>query len=253
MSVIAAALKHMLAAGMPHEAIVAAVAEMEANTPVQEPARSKAAERQRRYRERNKASQNVTDVTPDITGDDNRHADPLPLSPNENKSNPHTPAPENNSRVREADEPFDAHVADWKAWRERNPYPRPHWAPPPLWADWLKNRKAKKRPNTASAHDRLLRDVAALSARTGWPPGAIFQACVEQGWVGIYETDEMKAVANGNRNEGNRGRSPRNSGQRDNRDGFKRACDDWIDEAERSAVGGNGAGGQLALGGPDAL
>ena len=57
MSVIASALKHMLAAGMPHEAIVAAVAEMEANAA---PVRSAGAVRQQRYRERNKASQTVT-------------------------------------------------------------------------------------------------------------------------------------------------------------------------------------------------
>ncbi len=44
MSVIAAALKHMLASGMPHEAIIAAVAEMEAGL-----ARDPVAEKRRAY------------------------------------------------------------------------------------------------------------------------------------------------------------------------------------------------------------
>jgi hypothetical protein len=49
MAVIAAALKHMIAAGMDADAIVAAVAEMESAAT---PPRSKGAERQARYRER---------------------------------------------------------------------------------------------------------------------------------------------------------------------------------------------------------
>lgn len=65
MSVIATALKHMLAAGMPHDSIVAAVAEMEA---LGEKVRSSGATRQERYRERHKASQSVTSVT-SVTGD----------------------------------------------------------------------------------------------------------------------------------------------------------------------------------------
>ncbi|PTM61886.1 hypothetical protein [Phreatobacter oligotrophus] len=56
MSMIATAVKHMLAAGMPAEAIVAAVAEMEAALAT---GRSKHAEAQARYRER-KASQVIT-------------------------------------------------------------------------------------------------------------------------------------------------------------------------------------------------
>lgn len=63
MAVIAAALKHMIAAGMDADAIVDAVADMEAC----QPHRSKAAERQARYRERNKASQ-VT-VSDDCDGE----------------------------------------------------------------------------------------------------------------------------------------------------------------------------------------
>lgn len=68
MSVIATAVKHMLAAGMDHEAIVAAVSEMEAV----KPQRSKAAERTRRWRE--KRAETVTVTSPSVTdhhGDEN--------------------------------------------------------------------------------------------------------------------------------------------------------------------------------------
>lgn len=65
MTAIATALKHMLAAGMPHDAIVAAVADMEASMPAAQSAerpRSKGALRTAAYRERerHKASQSVT-------------------------------------------------------------------------------------------------------------------------------------------------------------------------------------------------
>ncbi|MGR4893359.1 HNH endonuclease [Sphingopyxis sp. LARHCG72] len=324
-------MKHFLAAGMPPEAIIAAVAEMEesmhAALAEMVPERSKAAERQARYRQRG-GGQVPDDVRQEVfrrdgyqccecRSDDRleidhiiplnkgghptdienlqtlcrpcnarkrdriRKADnrgklqtnaelagksegtggnprtiadtgPLPLPPNDNNSNPPTPTPENNTpRVREA---ADGHVTDWLAWREKNPFPKPYFSRPQPWADFLKNRKEKRQPNTVTAHDKMLRDVAKIAARTGWPPGRVFLACVEEGWAGIYETNEMKAAINANGNGGNQ-RSARQSlgGQRDNRDGFKRACDDWIDEAQRSATGGDGGSRQLALGGPGSL
>jgi hypothetical protein len=57
MSVIAIAVKHMMAAGLSGEVIIAAIAEMEESIT---PQKSKAALRQERYRERNKTSQSVT-------------------------------------------------------------------------------------------------------------------------------------------------------------------------------------------------
>jgi hypothetical protein len=62
MSVIAAAVKHMLAAGMAHDAIVAAVEAMEAEMPA---VKSSGAARMARYRERHKASQTSQSVTSD--------------------------------------------------------------------------------------------------------------------------------------------------------------------------------------------
>jgi hypothetical protein len=256
-TVIATALKHMLAAGMSAEAIVDAVAEMEAALPLAqpvEPRRSKGAERQARYRERHKSSQTVTGDADNVTCDEKRNGTPLPLSPKDNNSNPHTPTRVNSPRAK-----AEAHVAAWWGWRVKHPFPRPHWATDELWADFLTNRKRKDLPSTKAAHDKLLRDVAALAARSGWPPGEIFRACVEKNWGAIYETDEMKAAINANGNGGNqRSTQRRSAGGRDNRDGLARALDEQIERARGGAPGRSGAGegrgdSQRALAAPAAL
>lgn len=75
MSAIAAAVKHMLAAGVPHEAIVAAVAEMEAAIPraetPEERRRRVSRESSQRYRERGRGDGNTS---PNVT---ERHASPV--------------------------------------------------------------------------------------------------------------------------------------------------------------------------------
>lgn len=58
------------------------------------------------------------------------------------------------------------------------------------WADFLRNRKAKRLPNTATARRKLESDLAEVSARTGWPPGEVFAACVAKGWGAIYDPRE---------------------------------------------------------------
>jgi hypothetical protein len=72
MGVIATALQHMIAAGVPGEQIVSAVAAMEAATDT----RSAGAKRQARYRERNKDSA----ATALVRAGDLESAPPLPLS-----------------------------------------------------------------------------------------------------------------------------------------------------------------------------
>lgn len=168
MSLIATAVKHMIAAGMDADAIVAAVADMEAEIT---PTKSKGAERQARYRERNKTSQSVTS--------DDSDANPSPLCPPLDKETPPTPPKEINPP------PISP-----------QPFPRLPIADAGLWADFLKNRKAKRLPNTATAHERLKRDLAAMASQTGWTEAAIFRACVERGWGGIYDpTDGAKPSA----------------------------------------------------------
>lgn len=200
MSVIATAVRHLMAAGMTGEALIDAIADIEAELAEQHLAKERAvdaaeearreakrannAERQRRFRERHadhsnasNALQRVTDVT-GVT-------DPsLSRPPNENISNPPT---DTHPEPSPAPAPTRARADD---------FPRLDCASPELWQDFLRNRKLKRLPNTAAAHRRLVRDLDAMVARTGWPPGRVFEACVEQGWGAIYETDAMKGEVN---------------------------------------------------------
>lgn len=126
MSVIAAALKHMLAAGMDSVAIVEAVAAMEAElaaSAVVDRAPKPGALRMRRLRERHKASQSVTcdaEVTEVTVGDGE-----LPLSPPSPKDPqtpkepqpPHTPTGED-AHVREGPDPIRSCFTAWNAMAE---------------------------------------------------------------------------------------------------------------------------------------
>jgi len=93
MTVIATALRHMLAAGMPHDAIVAAVSEMEAATPASV---DPVAERRRAYdRERKRAAKgNSTGIPPESAEAAESAEQPLSRPPNEKISNPPTHTPE---------------------------------------------------------------------------------------------------------------------------------------------------------------
>lgn len=92
MSVIATAVKHLMAAGVTGEALLSAIAEMEEQVRGEPKERSAGAIRQERYR-RNKASRvtqsDACDATP-----------PLSRPPNENISNPPTHTSEKQTRAR---------------------------------------------------------------------------------------------------------------------------------------------------------
>lgn len=77
MSMIATAVKHMMAAGMAADAIVAAIEEMEENIT---PARSKGAERQARYRKRHEASHLTVSDASDASDALKESVSPEPLS-----------------------------------------------------------------------------------------------------------------------------------------------------------------------------
>ncbi len=165
MSLSPAVLDAMLAAGCTAEQIVAVVkADLEAHESQMAEKRQKDAERQRKHRERNAESRDVTVTECDSV------TDPLSRPPNENNSNPPTHTPGDIPRARKG--------AD---------FPMVDCTDPDTWADFLRNRKAKKLPNTASAHRKLVADLADISARTGWPPGRVFAACVAKGWGAIYD------------------------------------------------------------------
>lgn len=67
-----------------------------------------------------------------------------------------------------------------------DPFPRPDWAEPQVWSDFLRNRKTKRLPNTATAHRKLITDLAAM-ADDDWPPGRLLEAIVARGWAAAYD------------------------------------------------------------------
>lgn len=77
-------------------------------------------------------------------------------------------------------------------------FPKPDWADPQVWDDWLKVRKAKGATNTATAHKGFLEDIARY-ADAEWPPGRILEHAVRKNWRGIYDPREQD-TRNGHRN-----------------------------------------------------
>lgn len=74
---------------------------------------------------------------------------------------------------------------------KRDPFPKPEWAEDEPWADFLENRKRKKRPNTASAYKKFLSEVDRL-ADDEWPPGRLLEHAAAHGWAGIYDPREKR-------------------------------------------------------------
>lgn len=141
--------------------------------------RSAAAERQARYRARQKSENEGGDVTGDVTSDGNDVTEgPLSLPPNENNSNPPTHTPGTQTPARKGSD-----------------FPRPEWANPQVWSDFLKNRKAKRLPCTATAHAKLLRDIDTM-ADDEWPPGRLFEAIVARGWAAAHDPRENRKPNN---------------------------------------------------------
>lgn len=157
-------LARLIDAGTPAE-LIEEVAMLLAEQRVLQQRRSADRERQQERRDRVKAdashvtSRDVTDVT-DST--------PPSRPPNDNNSNPptHTP-PENTPPARKAD-----------------PFPRPDWADPQVWSDWMDVRRAKRARNTATAYAGFLRDVARHSSDE-WPPGRLLEHAAARSWLSI--------------------------------------------------------------------
>ena len=177
MSVIATAVRHLMAAGVTGEALVQAIADMEASQP-----KDAVAEKRRAYdRERKRAAKldRSTGIPPESAeSTESAESPPLSRPPNENKSNPptHTP-PDITTRARGGD------------------FPCPDWAEAGLWRDLKANRKAKRLPNTPTAHAKFLRDILAL-VDDDWPPGRLLEAIVGRGWAAAYDPREKPNVRN---------------------------------------------------------
>lgn len=176
-------LTRLIAAGTPAD-LIAEVAMLAARAEVDREAiesrRAKDRERQnaRRGNVTSRDTQDVTDETPS-----------LEVPPQTPLPNP-TPTRNENPRARKAD-----------------PFPRPEWADPGVWADLLTNRRKKNLPNTASAHRKLLADIDRLTDEV-WPPGRVLEAAVSRGWGAIYAgcKDDDDGRTNGNANRGSGGR-----------------------------------------------
>lgn len=167
MSIIATAVRHLMAAGVTGEALVQAIADMEESQP-----KDAAAERRRAWdRERKrsaKAAKSGGIPVESAESAEKVETDPLSLPPNENNSNPPAHShPEHESRAREG-----------------NPFPRPAWCADQLWRDLRSNRKAKHLACTPTAHAKLLRDIEKYTD-DDWPPGRVLEAAVARGWAAV--------------------------------------------------------------------
>lgn len=226
MSIIATAVRHLLAAGVTGEALVQAIADMEASQPVTDPA----ADRRRAWdRERKRKAKSLsTGIPPEQV--ESVETDPLSLPPNEKISNPPTHTPENNTPTRKG--PI---------------FVCPNGVDQSVWADFLKARKTKGCTNSATAYAKVLRDIAAVSAVTGEPPGRVVEVAAERGWASINDW------TNGTPQNGTANRKPpAHYPARDNRDGFAKALDEIIDaggtrspasHADRNPMGHGGGYG----------
>ncbi len=234
MSLSPAIIDAMLAAGCTAEQLAAVIkadlADREGRVAEK---RQKDAERQRRHRERNAVSRDVTVTDSDSVTDPSLSPAPF-LSPQTPQTNPHPHThPDKQSRARKGTE-----------------FPMLDCTDAETWADFLRNRKTKRLPNTASAHRKLETDLAAMVARTGWPPGKLFAACVERGWGAIYDPRDKNDGISANR---------ANSGQRAAKSGVAAALDrrlglDGPSAAfGRSDVGAGAGDSLLAITGPETL
>jgi hypothetical protein len=125
------------------------------------------AERQARYRERNKVTRDVTrDIPPDG-------------SPKENNQTPSLPPAE-------VSEPNGS-----------SPQPRP-WALPlgvslQVWDDFKRNRQRKRLPNTETAWKAFNDDLKRVSSQTGIPPPKLIEQCTAKGWGAIYDPRDQRS------------------------------------------------------------
>jgi len=155
MSVIATAVRHLMAAGVTGDALLSAIAEMEAQIRSEPKARSSGAVRQERYR-RNKASQPSQSVTSDVCDT------PLSLPPNENISNPPTHTPGNNTPARKG----------------TGTIAKPDGVTDQVWRDFLAHRKAKR----ATVTPTVIAGIGREATKAGWSMDAALAECVTRGW-----------------------------------------------------------------------
>lgn len=174
MSVLAAALRHMLAAGMDQEAILAAVSEMERMLRAEaanDIGPSKGALRQRRYeeRKRQKASESVrNDAGP--SEDD--------ASPSLDKEKSPTPPKEI--------KPTPGVVTALA--RKAGGFGPPDGVPLDRWNALCQQRK---KPVTEIAYNRMCKTLRE-GVEAGWPPGELVERSIERGYETVFVPKEQR-------------------------------------------------------------
>jgi hypothetical protein len=232
-SLIATAVKHLIAAGITGDALLTAIAEMEAQVRAEPKARSAGATRTQRWRENKRLNASQTShVTFGDACDGSDTETSLPRLPNENNSNPSTPThPEEKSRASDA----GTHEAT---------------GTDPVEADAAAGGKPGK-PKRAVAEPISLPEgwepvltPAAQQIVDGWPPGMLdrermaFEAHaatndrVTKDWQAAFRTWIAKADRNRTERNGNRsttaGRGFASPLRADRRDGLQLALDNEI-------------------------
>lgn len=197
-------MQAMADAGAPMQAILIAVKALEAKDAEIAAKDAQTAEKRAKDAERKRNSRASTECPRTVHGHGaDIPARPLSLPPKEINSNPPTHTPGDISRARKGTD-----------------FPMLDCTDPATWGDFLRNRKAKRLPNTASAHRKLETDLAAMAARTGWPPGKVFSACVERGWGAIYDPRD--------KNDGSGSKTIRDTGG-DRRSSLAKAIDEGLE------------------------
>jgi len=164
MSVIAAALKHMLAANMPHDAILRAVEDMEAGLQKDEQAeRRRESDRERKRAKRLRNSADSTDKTDALRGGDARVEDKtsnLDNNTEEKKETARGAVAGDLQEFRSALSPLvDAERLE----------------------SYVKHRKAKRGQLTGHAARLFLADAAACSMS----PAEAVDACISRNWITV--------------------------------------------------------------------
>lgn len=92
----------------------------------------------------------------------------------------------------------------------REPFPRPEWADPQVWKDFLANRKRKRMTNSVTAYRQFLGDVERI-ADDEWPPGRLLKHAAGKGWGSINDPRDSD---HGRQHNGHRSGAQRMGGPR---------------------------------------
>lgn len=166
---IAVALKHLMDNGVTGDALVTAINDI---AEAMRPAKTSSAERQQRYRDREKERNNRNGDVTSVTRND---------SP-----------------------PFNGFLSPTPPITSLNPPPYipptkklslPDWLPLEDWKDFVAMRRKGKDKFTDRAAKLLLKDLDELRGK-GHDPGAVLQQSIKRGWAGVFEIKENYGGSN---------------------------------------------------------